>query len=197
MSDVFEVRWHGRGGQGAKTAALLFGDAVMSTGKYFQAFPEYGPERMGAPVQAFNRLSDSPITMHCGVKEPKVVVILDPTLMETQPVTEGLKSDGIILINTNASAESLRQKLHLKNQKICTVDASGISRELLGKELPNTPMLGALVSVANVIKIDDLLKFAEKMFEKKFKGRPELIKGNIESIRRAYNEVKVSDGGGK
>ncbi|MFA5033584.1 MAG: 2-oxoacid:acceptor oxidoreductase family protein [bacterium] len=197
MSDIFEVRWHGRGGQGAKTAALLFGDAIMSTGKYFQAFPEYGPERMGAPVQAFNRSSAEPITMHCGIKEPRVVVILDPTLMETQPVTEGLKADGIILVNTNASADSLRQKLKLTNQKICTVDASGISRELLGKELPNTPMLGALVRVTDVIGIDDLIKFVEKTLGKKFRGKPEVIKGNIDSIRRAYDEVKVTDGGGK
>lgn len=190
MSNLFEIRWHGRGGQGAKTAALLFGDAVMSTGKHFQAFPEYGPERMGAPVQAFNRLSDTPISIHCGVKEPDIVVILDPTLMETQPVTEGLKPNGILLINTKLPVDTIRQKLNLKSQKIFTVDASGISRELLGKELPNTPMLGALVGATNIITIDDLIKYVEKTLEKKFRGRPEVIKGNVESIKRAYKEVK-------
>lgn len=189
MGEIFEIRWHGRGGQGAKTAALLFGDAVMSTGKHFQAFPEYGPERMGAPVQAFNRMSDSPISVHCGVKEPNIVVILDPTLMETQPVTEGLKEDGILLVNTKLPVEEIRKKLNLKSQKICTVDASGISRELLGKELPNTPMLGALVGATNIIALDALIKYVEKTLEKKFRGRPEIIKGNVESIKRAYEKV--------
>lgn len=101
MAKLFEIRWHGRGGQGAKTAAILFADAASGEGKYVQAFPEYGPERMGAPVQAFNRLSDEEITLHCSVESPEVVVVLDPTLIETAKVTQGLKEDGVLLINTN------------------------------------------------------------------------------------------------
>ncbi|MCK4353599.1 2-oxoacid:acceptor oxidoreductase family protein [candidate division WOR-3 bacterium] len=190
MSELFEIRWHGRGGQGAKTAALLFGDAAMSTGKYLQAFPEYGPERMGAPIQAFNRLSDSPITVHCGIKKPDVVVVLDSTLLETQPITEGLKAEGSMLVNTLLSPQKIRSKLKLKKGKVFTVDASGISRKTIGGEFPNTPMLGALLKATSIMKLDDLLKYTEKKLEKKFRTRPEIIKGNLESIKKAYKEVK-------
>ncbi|MDI6839732.1 MAG: 2-oxoacid:acceptor oxidoreductase family protein [bacterium] len=190
MSEIFEIRWHGRGGQGAKTAALLFGEAAISTGKYLQAFPEYGPERTGAPVQAFNRLSDSPITIHCGIKEPTVVVVLDPTLLDTQPITDGLKPDSTILVNTSLSPTEIRKKLGLKGGKVFTVDASKISRETIGKELPNTPMLGALVNATKIIEVDALVEYTKKELEKKFRGDPEIVKGNIESIKRAYGEVK-------
>ncbi len=105
---MVEIRWHGRGGQGAKTAALLFADAAMSSGKFIQAFPEYGPERMGAPVQSFNRLSDEPITLHCGITSPDIVIILDPTLMATVDVTAGLKDEGIIIINTSLPPSEIR-----------------------------------------------------------------------------------------
>ena len=189
MEEIFEIRWHGRGGQGAKTAALLFGDAAMSTGKYLQAFPEYGPERMGAPVQAFNRLSGAPITIHCGIKEPDVVVVLDSTLLETQPITEGLKSEGSILVNTLLTPVEIRKKLRLKGGRVFTVDASGISRQTLGRELPNTPMLGALVKATQIMQIDALLEYVKGNLEKKFRGKPEVIKGNLESIKRAYKEV--------
>ncbi|MCK4307659.1 2-oxoacid:acceptor oxidoreductase family protein [candidate division WOR-3 bacterium] len=191
MAKIFEVRWHGRGGQGAKTAAILFGDAAMSTGKYLQAFPEYGPERMGAPVQAFNRLSDSKITLHCGVKEPDVVVVLDPTLLESQPVTKGLKSNGTIIINTLLEPKELHKKLNLTTQKVFTVDASGISRDMLGKELPNTPMLGALTKVTEIIGLEDLITYTKKKLVKKFRGKGSgIIEGNLESIKKAYNSVR-------
>ncbi len=191
MTKVFEIRWHGRGGQGAKTAALLFGNAVMSTGKYLQAFPEYGPERMGAPVQAFNRLSDSQISLHCGIKEPDIVIILDPTLLESQPVTKGLKAEGTIIVNTLLEPKELREKLNLATQKIFTVDASGISRDLLGRELPNTPMLGALTKVSDIIGLEDLVKYAKKKLEKKFRGKGSgIVEGNLEAIKKAYNNVR-------
>ncbi len=189
MKKPFEIRWHGRGGQGAKTAALLFGDAAMATGKYIQAFPEYGPERMGAPVQAFNRLSDEPISLHSGIKNPEVVVVLDETLMKTQPITEGLGRDGILLINTKSSPEEIKGTYGLKSLKVYTIDASGISRETIGKEIPNTPMLGALVRVTNILDFDGFLLDVTKKLQKKFRGREKLVDGNIKSIRRAYEEV--------
>jgi len=190
MGKLFEIRWHGRGGQGAKTAALLFADAALGEGKYIQAFPEYGPERMGAPVQAFNRLSDEEITLHCGVISPDVVVVLDPTLIETAKVTQGLKEDGVLLINSEQEPKAMREKLPDFKGKLFTVNASSISKEELGREMPNTPMLGALIKATNLLNFDRMLEDTRKKLEKKFKSKPELIDGNINSIKRAYQEVK-------
>ncbi len=191
MSKIFEIRWHGRGGQGAKTAALLFGDAALATGKYIQAFPEYGPERMGAPVQSFNRLSDEPIYVHSAVQTPNVVVVLDPTLIKTVDVTHGLVDDGIIIINTSKTPEEMRKELKLKDtQKVFTVDASTIAKETIGKEIPNTPMLGALVKATGLLDFDKMLEDVKHKLEKKFRGKEDVIKGNIESIKRSYEEVK-------
>ncbi len=188
---LLEIRWHGRGGQGAKTAALLFTDAAMETGKHIQGFPEYGPERMGAPVQAFNRLSDDPIMQHCGVKNPDIVVVLDASLIETVAITEGLKEDGLLLINTQESPDSLRKKLQLgKNQKIFVVDASKISKEILGRDIPNTPMLGAMLKVTKLLDFKETLKSVRHKLEYKFSNRPKLVEGNIKSIEKAYEEVR-------
>jgi len=185
-----EIRYHGRGGQGAKTVALLFGEAVLATGKYVQAFPEYGPERMGAPVQSFNRLSDEPITLHCAVTSPDVVVVLDPTLMETVNVTEGLGGDGSIIVNTNLSPGEMRKQLGLEKGKVFTVDASKIAQETIGLNIPNTPMMGALVKVVGFLELDGVLEDTRKKLQKKFARKPEVIDGNIESIKKAYHEVK-------
>ncbi len=190
MAKVYEIRWHGRGGQGAKTAALLFGDACMATGKYFQAFPEYGPERMGAPVRAYDRLSDEPIDVHCGITTPNVVIVLDPTLVETQNVTEGLQPDGIFLMNTPEDPKQVKARLGLKTQKVYTVDASTIARECIGREIPNTPMLGALVRATKIIELETLLKFVRERLLEKFRDKKEVIEGNLKSIERAYNETK-------
>lgn len=190
MGKFFEIRWHGRGGQGAKTAALLFADAALDEGKYIQAFPEYGPERMGAPVQAFNRLSDEPITIHCGVESPQVVVVLDVTLLDTIEVTKGLGDDGVLLINTHQQPKIIKEKLPNFKGKLFTVDASTIAKECIGREIPNTPMLGALIKVTNLIDFDRMLKNTRKKLEKKFASKPEMIDGNIKSIQRAYEEVK-------
>ena len=159
---LLEIRWHGRGGQGAKTAALLFADAAVETGKYIQAFPEYGPERMGAPVFAFNRISDKPILQHCGIKSPNIVVVLDPTLMETVNVTDGLPEDGVILVNTQKSAEEIKKELNLTKQHVYVVDASKISTEILKRDLPNTPMLGALIKVSKLL---DFMQFPHTLFD--------------------------------
>ncbi len=190
MKEIFEIRWHGRGGQGAKTAALLLGDAALSTGKYIQAFPEYGPERMGAPVQSFDRLSDKPITIHSGITNPDIVIVLDPTLMKSIDVTDGLPEDGHLIINTHKSPDEIRKEFNIKGRKIATCDAYKISEDTIGKKIPNTPMLGALIKVTGLLDFEKMLKDTEEKMQKKFSGRPEIVKGNIESMKRAYEEVK-------
>jgi pyruvate ferredoxin oxidoreductase gamma subunit len=190
MKDLTEIRWHGRGGQGAKTAALLFGEALLGEGKYIQAFPEYGPERMGAPVQAFNRISNSPITLHCHILEPDIVVVLDSSLMERINVMEGLPEEGKLIVNTGQSPTELRKRKQIKGREIYTVDASRISRECLGQDFPNTPMMGALVKVSGLMKIETLIANTRQRLEKKFKSRPEILEGNINAIRKAYQEVQ-------
>ncbi|MCL6629636.1 MAG: 2-oxoacid:acceptor oxidoreductase family protein [Armatimonadetes bacterium] len=195
MAKLTEIRWHGRGGQGAKTAALLFGEALLGQGKYIQAFPEYGPERMGAPVQSYNRISDQPITIHCGVTSPQVVVVLDPTLMDKVDVTSGLPEDGTIIINTDQPASKFRQKLGLNSQRVHTVDASRIAMETIGRNIPNTPMMGALVRVTGLVDLEEMLEDTKKKLEKKFRSKPEVIEGNLMAIRRAYDEVKSDQEG--
>lgn len=190
MKEIFEIRWHGRGGQGAKTAALLFGDACISTGKYIQAFPEYGPERMGAPVVSFNRISSSPIRIHSGIENPDIVVVLDFSLIEQVNVCEGLdEKEGILLVNSSLSPEEIRKKINFKG-KVYTVDASKIAMETIGRNIPNTPMMGALVKVTKILTIEELLKDTEKKLQVKFRNKPEVIEGNLKAIERAYNEVK-------
>ncbi|HAH88202.1 MAG: 2-oxoacid:acceptor oxidoreductase family protein [Armatimonadota bacterium] len=191
MAKLTEIRWHGRGGQGAKTAALLFGDAVLGQGKYMQAFPEYGPERMGAPVQSYNRISDEPINLHCSVTEPQVVVVLDPTLIGTVDVIQGLPTDGTIIINTDRPASKFKEMLGLNTQKVYTVDASKIAKETIGRDIPNTPMMGALVKATGLLDFEDMLKETKVKLTKKFRNKPEVIDGNIKAIRRAYEELKA------
>jgi pyruvate ferredoxin oxidoreductase gamma subunit len=186
---MIEIRWHGRGGQGAKTAALLFADAALAVGKHVQAFPEYGPERMGAPVQSFNRIDDQPILMHCPVKSPSVVVVLDPTLMASINVTAGLGKDGTLIVNTGMNAADIKKSVKFDG-KIYTVDASKISEETIGKKIPNTPMLAALVKVTGILDFDSMLEDTQKKLAKKFAHRPEVIEGNIQSMKRAAQEVK-------
>lgn len=191
MGEVLEVRWHGRGGQGAKTAALLFGEAALETGKFIQAFPEYGPERMGAPVTAFNRLADQAIYSHSGIKTPDIVVVLDSSLIECCRVTEGLKENGVLLVNTTESPGELHKRLGLApSVRVYTVDASKIALETIGKDVPNTPMLGALVRVTGVLKLEPMLEAIKSKLTVKFRGRAKLVEDNLKSIRRAYEEVQ-------
>ncbi len=190
MKEIVEIRWHGRGGQGAKTAALLFGDAAMSLGKYIQAFPEYGPERMGAPVASYNRISEKPIRIYFGVNEPDIVLVLDPTLIGSIDPAAGLKEDGIIIVNTAHTASEIRTKLGLKGRKVFTVDASKISVDTIGRDIPNTPMLGALIKASEILDFDFFIKDLEKKLTKKFASKSEVIEGNLNAVKRAFAEVK-------
>lgn len=189
MEKLIEVRWHGRGGQGAVTASKLLATSALAEDKYIQAFPEYGPERMGAPIQSFTRISETPIKIHCHVTNPDIVVVLDPTLLKAVDVTEGLTEDGVLIINTEESAAEVRKKLNLNNSgKIYTVDASKIAQETLGKPLPNTPLIGALIKVTGLLALNNVLADIEDKFKKKFSSK--IVEGNINAIKRAYQEVK-------
>jgi len=191
MKELTEIRWHGRGGQGAKTAALLFADAALAQGKYVQAFPEYGPERMGAPVAAFDRVSAKPILLHSGVTSPDIVVVLDPTLIDTVDVTEGIPQNGTIIINTEKTPADIKKDINIGTSiKVYTIDASTISKETIGREIPNTPMLGALIKATGILDFNAMVDDTRKKLEKKFKSKPEIIEGNIKAIERAYKEVK-------
>ena len=190
MEDLIEIRWHGRGGQGAKTASLLLADAAFNTGKYIQGFPEYGPERMGAPITAYNRISDNPITIHSNIYEPDYVVVVDDTLLESVNVTDGLKENGAIVINTTKSAESLKSLLNGYAGSIYTIDARKISEEALGRYFPNTPMLAAIVKVSGIMSDEDLLEDMKGSFKHKFAKKPEVIEGNMKALEMALKEVK-------
>lgn len=190
MKDLIEIRWHGRGGQGAKTASLLLADAAFNTGKYIQGFPEYGPERMGAPITAYNRISTNPITIHTNIYEPDYVVVVDDTLLESVDVTSGLKEDGAIVINTTKSADYLRSVLKGYKGEIYTIDAKKISEEALGRYFPNTPMLAAIVKVSKIMSDEDLLEDMKGSFKHKFAKKPEVIDGNMKALELALKEVK-------
>ena len=190
MSNLVEIRWHGRGGQGAKTASLLLADAAFNTGKYIQGFPEYGPERMGAPITAYNRISDEPITIHSNIYEPDFVVVVDDTILEAVDVTAGLKESGAIVINTTKTPDEVRGLLKGYNGKVCTIDAKTISIETLGKYFPNTPMLVAIVKVSGIMDEQDFLNDMVESFKHKFAKKPEVIDGNMAALKRSLEEVK-------
>ena len=190
MKDLIEIRWHGRGGQGAKTASLLLADAAFNTGKYIQGFPEYGPERMGAPITAYNRISDKPITIHSNIYEPDYVVVVDDTLLESVPVTAGLKKEGAIVINTTKSPEYLKEKLNGYDGNIYTLDARKVSEETLGKYFPNTPMLAAIVKVTGIMSDEAFLEDMKGSFKHKFAKKPEVIDGNMKALKLALEQVK-------
>jgi len=189
MNNLIEIRWHGRGGQGAKTASLLLADAAFNTGKYIQGFPEYGPERMGAPITAYNRISDKPITIHSNIYEPNYVVVVDDTLLESVPVTAGLKKEGAIVINTTKSPEYLKEKLNGYDGNIYTIDARKVSEETLGKYFPNTPMLATIVKVTGIMSDEAFLEDMKGSFKHKFAKKPEVIEGNMKALELALKEV--------
>lgn len=188
MEKLTEVRWHARGGQGAVTAAKLLAEAALSQGKYFQAFPEYGPERMGAPIQAFTRISGDPIYIKSSITNPDIVVVLDPTLLKSIDVTVGLADEGILIINTDASPAEIRASMGLVGRRVFTVPATQIALDTIGKPIPNTPMLGALAKATALMRLEDIRSHLRASFGKKFAS--DVIEGNVRALEQAYEEAK-------
>ena len=185
-----EIRWHGRGGQGAKTAALLLADVAFNQGLYVQGFPEYGPERMGAPITAYNRLAETEIRAHSNIYEPDYVVVVDETLLHSVDVTKGLSKEGGIVINTSKSKEEIVSLLNGYTGPVYTIDARTISVECLGKYFPNSPMLAAIVKVAGIMEKDVFLSQMEASYKHKFAKKPEVIEGNMRALERGFTEVQ-------
>lgn len=185
-----EIRWHGRGGQGAKTACLLLADVAFTAGKFVQGFPEYGPERMGAPITAYNRISDERCSIHSNIYEPNFVVVVDETLLEAVDVTKGLDEKGAIVINSNKSGDELRKHLRGYKGKVFTIDARAVSEKHLGKYFPNTPMLAAIVKVSGILDEDQFVQDMEASFKHKFATKPQVVEGNMNCLKEALKEVK-------
>lgn len=189
MKNLTEIRWHGRGGQGAKTAALLLADVAFNMGKHVQGFPEYGPERMGAPITAYDRISDSPIRVHSNIYEPDYVVVVDDTLLHTVDVTAGLKKDGAILVNTTRSKEEIIPLLNGYEGKVFVINAREVCMQTLGKYFPNMPLLAAIVKVSGVMDEQLFLEEMEGSLQHKFAKKPEVLEGNRQALRMALKEV--------
>lgn len=189
MSSGLEIRWHGRGGQGAKTAALLLADVAFKTGQYVQGFPEYGPERMGAPITAYNRISKDVIRVHSNIYTPDLVVVVDETLLHSVNVTAGLKEEGAIIVNSAKSADEIKPLLNGYKGKVFTIDARRISVEALGKYFPNSPMLAAAVAVSGVMSQEEFLKEMEESYQHKFAKKPEVIEGNMKALTMTLQEL--------
>jgi pyruvate ferredoxin oxidoreductase gamma subunit len=187
VDTMTEIRWHARGGQGAKTAATLIAAVALEEGKFSQGFPDYGPEREGAPIRGYTRVSDGKIRVHSAIYNPDIVVVLDPTLLDSVDVTEGLKDGGIVLVNSNQPPAEIRKKLGVDNARVFTVDATQIAIDEIGRAIPNTPMMGALMKVMPLLRIDTIKKDVEKKF--KSKG-DRIVQGNFRAIDRAFEEVK-------
>ncbi|MEW6213873.1 MAG: 2-oxoacid:acceptor oxidoreductase family protein [Nitrospirota bacterium] len=189
MAETVEIRWHGRGGQGTVTAAKVLADACLSGGRYVQAFPEYGPERAGAPLRAYNRISSKEIRMHCPVLKPQIVSIVDATLLDSVNVAEGATENAIFVVNTPKDPKEIRTRLDAgPGQRVFTVDATKIAMECIGRALPNSPMLGAVCKVTGLVSLEHLLEDIRKSFGKKFSQK--IIDGNLEATRRGYEEVR-------
>ncbi|MCR5478213.1 MAG: 2-oxoacid:acceptor oxidoreductase family protein [Lachnospiraceae bacterium] len=190
MSEMIEIRWHGRGGQGAKTASQLLADAAFMAGKYVQSFPEYGPERSGAPITAYNRISEERCSVHSNIYDPDYVAVVDETLLESVDVTGGLKTSGAIIINSAKSPEELKPHLRGYAGRICTIDAREISQRNLGAYFPNTPMLAAVVAVSGCVDREQFLKDMEESYRHKFAKKPQVVEGNLKCLREAMDEVR-------
>ena len=190
MKNGIEIRWHGRGGQGAKTAALLLADVAFKTGQNVQGFPEYGPERMGAPITAYNRISSDKIRVHSNIYHPDYVVVVDETLLDSVDVTAGLKANGAIIINTAKSREEIEKHLKGYTGRVYTIDARKISMETLGKNFPNSPMLAATVAVSEVMPREDFFREMQASYQHKFAKKPEVIDGNMQALEMAFDELE-------
>jgi pyruvate ferredoxin oxidoreductase gamma subunit len=189
-NDMVEIRWHGRGGQGAKMACMLLAEVAGLEGKFVQGFPEYGPERMGAPITAYNRISDKRCTIHSNIYYPNFVVVLDETLLDSINVAEGLKEGGAIIINTPSSPQEIRPKLRGWTGKVYTIDGRRISEEILGRNFPNTPLLAAVVKVSGALDSQRFLSDIEESFKHKFASKPQVIEGNMQTLKKSMEEVR-------
>ncbi len=189
MNKMIEFRWHGRGGQGAVTAARLLAEVAAAKGYYAQAFPEFGPERRGAPIQAFTRLSTSVIRAYYGVANPDVVIVLDFALLDNVDITLGLHKNGMLVFNTTSSSAKIKDNLRLKDTKIYTVNASTIAQDCLGVAIPNTAMIGALIRATDILKLEDVLDYFKTAFASKFTAKT--LEGNLKAITTAYEEVRA------
>lgn len=188
--NMTEIRWHGRGGQGAKTASQLLADAAFMTGRYVQSFPEYGPERSGAPITAYNRISDVRCSVHSNIYEPDYVAVVDETLLKSVDVTSGLKEDGAVIINSEKSPEELKEMLGGYRGRVCTIDARAVSMECLGAYFPNTPMLAAVVMVSGCVDKERFLQDMEESYRHKFARKPQVIEGNLKCLRLSMDRVR-------
>ena len=188
QQSLTEIRWHARGGQGAVTAAKMVAELALGQGKYFQAFPEYGPERSGAPIVAFTRVSDQPIQVYAGVEHPQIVVVLDASLLRVIDVTKGAPANVIILVNSETPPAELRKHFGLKNGRLFTIAATRIATETIGRPIPNAPMIGALTRVTGLFPVEKVVEFLRADFGKKFP--PKVVEGNITAITRSYEEVQ-------
>ncbi len=184
---MIEIKFVGRGGQGGKSAAAILAEAALESGSYIQSFPEYGAERQGAPVNAYTRIDDKPIRIHYGIKTPDIVVVLDPTLLTSLPVTEGMKDDGTLVVNTSMSPAEVRDLLNFRTGKVMTVDATKISLELFGRNIPNTPILGAMQKIPGLVSVDIMKARLEHKFLRKI-GKDATLK-NLDAVDRAFDEV--------
>jgi pyruvate ferredoxin oxidoreductase gamma subunit len=185
---LVEVRWHGRGGQGVVTASELLAEAALHEGRYLQAFPDYGPERMGAPIRAYSRISDSPIRQHCQITDPDVVVVLDPSLIGVVDFSDGLKHHGVLVVNTPLSPAELRQKLGLRQGKVFTVNATRIALDTIGRNMPNMPILGALLRAVDIVRKESILSEIRKRLGARVSN--EVVEKNINAFERAYAEAQ-------
>lgn len=183
---MYEIRWHGRGGQGVVTASEILASAALKENKYIQSFPDFGPERMGAPVKAFTRIDEKPINIHSQIYEPDAVVVLDPTLLGMVNVSEGLKKDGVLVVNTKESKEEIKKKTSFPG-KIFVVDATGIALETIGKPLANICGIGALSKVSGVVKKENIIKTVQEIMCMKFPEK--IVKDNVDAANRGFDEV--------
>jgi len=190
MNSTIEIRWHGRGGQGTKTASLLLADVAFHTGKYVQGFPEYGPERMGAPITAYNRISDEPITIHSNIDKPDIVVIVDETLIGAVPVRAGLKGRETILINSSRDVETLRRSLNGFSGELFIVDGRRISEETIGANFPNIPMLTAVAKACGLMTDSEFVEFMKESLGRKFSGKTQIIEGNLQAVIQTLEELR-------
>ena len=189
MQNIYQIRIHSRGGQGAKTAAQIIAEASIEEGEFAQAFSEYGPERSGAPMKTFLRISKKPIMLHSDVSTPDMVVILDPSLLLSIDVTDGLAQGGIVLVNTCESVEEMQKKLKEKNCKVYTVNAKGIAMRIIGRDLPNTAIMGAIVKLVPLIPYEHTIEETREKFRKKLSE--DLVEKNVEALKEGYKSIEM------